>query len=54
VSIISGTGVFFSALFFSENLGKVLKAGLALKNPPKKTQKNPPEKTHQKCVFWVF
>ncbi len=28
--------------------------GLALKNPPKKTQKNPPKKTHLKWVFLFF
>jgi hypothetical protein len=27
---------------------------LALKNPPKKTQKNPPKKTHEKWVFGGF
>jgi hypothetical protein len=29
----------------------VLEAGLAIKNPPKKTQKTPPKKTHKKWVF---
>ncbi len=29
-------------------------AGLALKNPPKKTHPKKPKKTHQKWVFWVF
>jgi hypothetical protein len=28
--------------------------GLALKNPPKKTQKNPPKKTHKKWGFLGF
>ncbi len=35
----------------------LMQAGLAIKNPPKKTHqkppKNPPKKTHQKC-FFVF
>jgi hypothetical protein len=33
-------------------------SGLAIKNPPNKTQKNPPNKTHLKAGFfgfyWVF
>jgi hypothetical protein len=28
--------------------------GLAIKNPPNKTQKNPPKKPHLKAVFWGF
>jgi hypothetical protein len=30
------------------------KAGLAIKNPPKKIQKKPPKKPHRKWVFWFF
>jgi hypothetical protein len=43
-----------------EHADGLLKAGLAIKNPPKKpTQKNPPKKTHLKKptkngFFWFF